>query len=94
MQMQMIASAIEVLVRARGMLRHFELVLEHGTPISPYAWRVRLALAQLRLPWKQSGSASREYICRASAGCHRVAHAAVFSGARAWQVRMLRNLRP
>jgi len=37
------------------MLRLFELVLEDGTPISPYAWRIRLALAQLRLPFQAIG---------------------------------------
>lgn len=37
------------------MLRLFELVLEDATPISPYAWRVRLALAQLRLPFEAIG---------------------------------------
>lgn len=37
------------------MLRLFELVLEDGSPISPYAWRVRLALEQLRLPFEAIG---------------------------------------
>ncbi len=37
------------------MLRLYELVLEDGTAISPYAWRTRLALERLRLPFVAAG---------------------------------------
>lgn len=37
------------------MLRLFELVVEDGTPISPYAWRVRLTLEKLGLPFERVG---------------------------------------
>ena len=37
------------------MLRLFELVMDDGTPISPYAWRTRLSLGRLRLPYEPVG---------------------------------------
>lgn len=37
------------------LLQLFELVLEDGTSFSPYAWRVRLALDALRLPYETTG---------------------------------------
>lgn len=37
------------------MLRLYELVLGDGTPISPYAWRTRLTLEWLQLPFEAVG---------------------------------------
>jgi len=37
------------------MLRLFELVVNDGTPISPYAWRVRLTLGKLGIPFEHVG---------------------------------------
>lgn len=37
------------------MLHLYELVVEDGTPISPYAWRTRLTLGKLELPFRPVG---------------------------------------